>query len=112
MLVLSGGKTDQRSGASAGGSGGAGSGTPGGITVEGKSVREYLIASKATKIPQQMTVIGNYLLKTEQGKREIEAWLLYDGWAIAAAFRENQRPKLPGNPENISDPKKYLRDRA
>jgi len=43
-------------------------------------------------------------------KREIEAWLLYDGGAIAAAFRENKRPRLPGNPESLVDPKKHLRD--
>jgi hypothetical protein len=43
-------------------------------------------------------------------KREIEAWLLYDGHAIAAAFRENRRPDLPGNPEMLQDPKKHLRD--
>jgi hypothetical protein len=43
-------------------------------------------------------------------KREIEAWLLYDGNAIAAAFREVKRPKLPGDPESIADPKKRLRD--
>jgi hypothetical protein len=43
-------------------------------------------------------------------KREIEAWLLYDGKAIASAFREAQPPPLPGNPESLSDPKKHLRD--
>lgn len=43
-------------------------------------------------------------------KREIEAWLMYDGQAIAAAFHENRRPFLPGNPEVISDPKKHLRN--
>lgn len=43
-------------------------------------------------------------------KREIEAWLLYDGRAIAAAFRERQHPPLPGNPESLSDPKKHMRD--
>jgi Domain of unknown function (DUF4276) len=43
-------------------------------------------------------------------KREIEAWLLYDGQAIATAFREQTRPRLPGKPESISDPKKHLRD--
>jgi len=43
-------------------------------------------------------------------KREIEAWLLYDAGAIATAFRENLRPKLPGNPELLSDPKKHLRN--
>lgn len=41
-------------------------------------------------------------------KREIEAWLLYDGSAIAAAFRERVAPRLPGNPEALQDPKKYL----
>lgn len=43
-------------------------------------------------------------------KREIEAWLLYDGKAIASAFRQKKSPKLPGNPENLADPKKHLRD--
>jgi Domain of unknown function (DUF4276) len=41
-------------------------------------------------------------------KREIEAWLLYDPAAIAAAFNETQRPKLPGDPESLMDPKNYL----
>jgi hypothetical protein len=43
-------------------------------------------------------------------KREIEAWLLYDGRAIAAAFNENRPPRLPGKPESLLDPKKHLRD--
>lgn len=43
-------------------------------------------------------------------KREIEAWLLYDGQAIARAFKGAQPPHLPGNPETIADPKKHLRD--
>lgn len=43
-------------------------------------------------------------------KREIEAWLLYDGPAIAAAFRQQQAPRLPGNPESLRDPKKHLED--
>jgi hypothetical protein len=43
-------------------------------------------------------------------KRQIEAWLLYDGTAIAAAFNESRRPPLPGNPESLLDPKKHLRD--
>lgn len=43
-------------------------------------------------------------------KREIEAWLLYDGGAIAAAFNEIQHPRVPGNPESLLDPKKHLRD--
>ena len=41
-------------------------------------------------------------------KREIEAWLLYDAQAIARAFRENQQPPVPGNPESLNDPKKHL----
>lgn len=43
-------------------------------------------------------------------KREIEAWLLYDGAAIAAAFSEPKAPKVPGNPETLLDPKRHLRD--
>lgn len=43
-------------------------------------------------------------------RREIEAWLLYDSFAIAEVFSESQRLPLPGNPEAIRDPKKYLRD--
>ena len=43
-------------------------------------------------------------------KREIEAWLLYDARAIAMAFHENLRPRLPGNPGSLQDPKKHLRD--
>jgi len=43
-------------------------------------------------------------------KREIEAWLLYDASAIAAAFRERKPPRVPGNPEALVDPKKHLRD--
>ena len=43
-------------------------------------------------------------------KREIEAWLLYDASAIAAALRERQLPRLPGDPETVVDPKEHLRD--
>ena len=43
-------------------------------------------------------------------KREIESWLLYDGSAIAAAFRQAKQPKLPSDPESLADPKKHLRD--
>jgi hypothetical protein len=43
-------------------------------------------------------------------KREVEAWLLYDAAAIASAFREAKRPKLPANPESLDDPKKFLSD--
>lgn len=43
-------------------------------------------------------------------KREIEAWLLYDAAAIAAAFRETKHPKVPGDPESLPDPKRYLGD--
>jgi len=41
-------------------------------------------------------------------KREIEAWLLYDAGAIAAALNERRRPRLPGNPETLTDPKRFL----
>jgi uncharacterized protein DUF4276 len=43
-------------------------------------------------------------------KHEIEAWLLYDGQAIAAVFRQSKLLRLPGNPESLGDPKNYLRD--
>ena len=43
-------------------------------------------------------------------KREIEAWLLYDAHAIAAAFHESRLVRLPGDPESLPDPKKHLRD--
>jgi len=43
-------------------------------------------------------------------KRAIEAWLLYDDAAIATVFSEIRPPRLPGDPEAISDPKKHLRD--
>jgi hypothetical protein len=42
-------------------------------------------------------------------RRAIEAWLLYDGRAIAEAFNEDQPPRLPGDPESLSDPKQHLR---
>jgi hypothetical protein len=41
-------------------------------------------------------------------RREIEAWLLYDPGAIAKAFSEKVAPKLKGNPESLTDPKKHL----
>jgi hypothetical protein len=43
-------------------------------------------------------------------KREIEAWLLYDGAAIASAFNERTAARMPGDPESLVDPKKFLRD--
>jgi hypothetical protein len=42
-------------------------------------------------------------------KREIESWLLYDARAIATALRERIHLPLPGNPENLVDPKNHLR---
>ena len=41
-------------------------------------------------------------------RREIEAWLLYDAEAIAQAFNERKRPRLPHDPELLPDPKDYL----
>lgn len=43
-------------------------------------------------------------------KREVEAWLLYDSRAIAAAFNEDAMARLPGDPESLLDPEKHLRD--
>ncbi len=43
-------------------------------------------------------------------KREIETWLLYDPGAIATAFRQRLHVKVPGNPESLPDPKRYLGD--
>jgi hypothetical protein len=43
-------------------------------------------------------------------KREIEAWLLYDGAAIAGAFNERATPRVPGDPETLVDPKRFLHD--
>jgi len=82
LLVLSGGKSDQQP---SGGTGGAGAGATGGagVGVAGKSVSEYLIASKATKIPQQMTVIGHYLLETEPGKQNFTMAELSKGFGDA-----------------------------
>lgn len=42
-------------------------------------------------------------------KRELEAWLLYDAAAIAAAFRQHRVVKIPGDPERLQDPKSHLR---
>jgi hypothetical protein len=41
-------------------------------------------------------------------RREIESWLLYDADAIAKAFSEKKKVKLPHDPESLPDPKKYL----
>jgi len=41
-------------------------------------------------------------------KREIEAWLMYDADAIAAAFNENKLITLPGDPEKVAKPKEHL----
>jgi hypothetical protein len=43
-------------------------------------------------------------------KREIESWLLYDAAAIADAFNARKLPRLPGNPESLNDPKRFLGD--
>lgn len=89
LIVLSGGKSDQQA---HGGKGGAGTGSAGSAAaVGGKSVREYLLASKATKIPQQMTVIGHYLLETQQGKETFSMAELKKGFGDA-------KESVPANP--------------
>lgn len=40
--------------------------------------------------------------------REIESWLLHDPNALVKAFKGRKKPKLPGLPESLSDPKKEL----
>lgn len=41
-------------------------------------------------------------------RRAIETWLLYDAQAIAKAFNERDKPKLPHDPELLPDPKDFL----
>jgi len=41
---------------------------------------------------------------------EIEAWLLTDGMAIKEVFSLQKEPKIPKNPESISDPKGSLEE--
>ena len=41
---------------------------------------------------------------------EIEAWLLSDPMAIKSTFHLKIKPKVIPNTENVSDPKKFLRD--
>ncbi len=43
-------------------------------------------------------------------KREIEAWFLFDPNAIKEVFGGREDAKITGNPENLSDPKKYLEE--
>lgn len=43
-------------------------------------------------------------------RQEIEAWLLFDANAIATAFNERRRLRLPGNPEALLNPKRCLRE--
>lgn len=88
VLVLSGGKSDQQP---TGGKGGSGSGAASATTIGGKSIREYLFASTATKIPQQMTVIGHYLLEAQQGKENFTLAELKKGFGDA-------KESVPANP--------------
>jgi hypothetical protein len=84
MIVLSGGKSDQPPADSRGGRGGAASGGSGsGAAIDGRSIREVLNASKATKITQKMTVIGHYLLETESGKQTFSLAELKKGFENA-----------------------------
>lgn len=85
MLVLSGGRTEtpeSKSGDSA---------TLPDASVKGKSIREYLLETKATKIPQQMTTIGHYMLETQPGKKSFTLADLEKGFGDA-------KESVPGNP--------------
>ena len=42
--------------------------------------------------------------------QEIEAWLLSDAEAIRQVFNMKKTPKVPANPESVSNPKEKLRD--
>jgi hypothetical protein len=42
--------------------------------------------------------------------KEIEAWLLYDALALRTAFKGKGNPAIPGNPEQLDDPKRELGD--
>ena len=88
LLVLSGGKSDQQP---TGGKGGSGSSATSATAIGAKSIREYLLASKATKIPQQMTVIGHYLLESQQGKENFTMAELKKGFGDA-------KESVPANP--------------
>lgn len=60
-------------------------------SMKNKSIREYLLETKATKIPQQMTVVGHYLLETQPSK---ESFTLAD---LTKGF-EDAKETVPGNP--------------
>jgi len=89
MIVLSGGQSEQPP---AGGRGGAGSGGAGSTTaVGGKSIREYLNATAATQITQQMAAIGHYVIEGESGKKIFSMAELKKGF-------ENAKQPFPKNP--------------
>jgi len=85
MLVLSGGKTETPELKS------KDFAIPPNASVKGKSIREYLLETKATKIPQQMTAIGHYLLETQPGKKSFTLADLEKGFGDA-------KESVPGNP--------------
>jgi hypothetical protein len=60
-------------------------------SIHNQSIREYLQETKATKIPQQMTVIGNYLLETQSGKKSFTIADIEKGFGDA-------KESVPGNP--------------
>jgi hypothetical protein len=84
MLVLSGGKLETLETATKNVERKANS-------IKNKSVREYLLETKATKIPQQMTAIGSFLLQTQPNK---ESFTLAD---LTKGF-EDAKESAPGNP--------------
>lgn len=68
---------------------------------------ETQLRSQLTQSLKGITSCGSVVLIP---RKEIEAWLLYDPEAIARVFGQHIVPKLPGNPESLNDPKRYLRD--
>jgi hypothetical protein len=69
---------------------------------------EYNETELRTRLEQSLKTVKVRTSVVLIPKKEIEAWLLFDDQAIASAFNERATPRLPGNPESLSDPKKFL----
>jgi hypothetical protein len=90
MLVLSGGKSETPD-AGKGPEAKASLGVTGSSSAKNKSIREYLLETKATKIPQQITAIGHHLLEAESGKANFSMAELIKGFGDA-------KETAPSNP--------------